>query len=151
MLCVTLGSELSSNDHILVQQKLLNVSLTFFSGSDDFPRPLNFFPNTRVEFAAGPNMARICGGPSFRMPPWMQFSNPILENSGLTNALESLPKVELFPHFHCSEEIKPIIDNKASFARNTRFSNIQKPFRIKLDTNRTNTFANSFILIWSFR
>ena len=34
---------------------------------------------------------------------------------------------------------------EASFARNTRFSKIQHPYELKLDTNRTNAFANSFI------
>ena len=47
--------------------------------------------------------------------------------------------------FWCSDEIKFIISPKASFARNTRFSKIQYLFAIKLDTNRTNAFANSFI------
>lgn len=35
---------------------------------------------------------------------------------------------------------------KASFARNTRFSNIQHPFAITLVTNLTNAFANMYIV-----
>ena len=40
-------------------------------------------------------------------------------------------------HVICSDEIKSIIPPKASFARNTRFSKIQQPYALKLDTNRT--------------
>ena len=48
-------------------------------------------------------------------------------------------------HDFCSDEINSIIPPKASFARNTRFSKSQHPKALKLDTNRTNAFANSFI------
>ena len=48
-------------------------------------------------------------------------------------------------HGFGSKEIKSIIPLKASFVRNTRFSRTQHPHALKLDTNRTNAFANSFI------
>ena len=38
---------------------------------------------------------------------------------------------------------------KALFTRNTRFSNVQHPFAVKLDKNRTSAFANSFIPLTS--
>ena len=52
-------------------------------------------------------------------------------------------------HGSCSDEIKSIIPPKASFRRNTRFSKTQHPYALKLDTNRTNAFVNSFILMTS--
>ena len=48
-------------------------------------------------------------------------------------------------HGFCSDEIESRILLKASFARNTQLSNTQHPNALKLDTNRTNAFPNSFI------
>ena len=51
-----------------------------------------------------------------------------------------------YNHGIYSDEIKSIISPKASFSWNTRFTKIQHPYAHKLDTNRTNAFANSFTL-----
>ena len=48
-------------------------------------------------------------------------------------------------HGFCSVELKLIILPKALFTRNTRFSNAQHPFDVKLDKNQTSGFTNSFI------
>ena len=48
-------------------------------------------------------------------------------------------------HGVCSVELKSIIPPKAVFTRNTRFSNAQHPFAVKLNKNRTNAYANSFV------
>ena len=52
-----------------------------------------------------------------------------------------------YRYFHgvCSVELKSIITPKTVFTRNTRFSNAQHPFAVKLENNRTSAFANSFI------
>ena len=69
----------------------------------------------------------------------------------LTDTLDSLAHrrsvsaLSLFYRCFCSDEIKSILPPKASFARNTRFSKSQHLYALKLDTNRTNAFANSFI------
>ena len=88
---------------------------------------------------------------------WMQFRLiRLIGDPASTDTLDSLAHrgsvsaLSLFyrhDHGFCSDEIKSIIPPKASFARNTRFSKIQHPYALKLDTNRTNAFAfaNSFI------
>ena len=72
----------------------------------------------------------------------------------LTNSLDSLAHrrttstLSLYYRYYrgvCSVELKSIIPSKAVFTRNTRFSNAQHPFAVKLDKNRTGAFANSFI------
>ena len=45
----------------------------------------------------------------------------------------------------CSNDLKYIILPKALFVNNTRFPNNQHLFAVKLDNNRTNAFAKSFI------
>ena len=60
-------------------------------------------------------------------------------------SVSALSLFHRYYHGYCSDEIKSIIPPKASFARNTRFSKIQHPYALKLDTYRTNVFANSFI------
>ena len=78
-------------------------------------------------------------------------ANKLIEDPALTDAFESLahllsPPFPLFSYRYyrgvCCDEIKSIIPPKVSFAQNTRISNIQHPFSIKLDTNRTNTFTD---------
>ena len=78
----------------------------------------------------------------------------LIRDPALTDTLDSLAHhrsvsaLSLFYRYYhgfCSDEIKSIIPPKASSARNTRFFNIQHPYALKLDTNRTNAFANSFI------
>ena len=63
-------------------------------------------------------------------PPWI--------------CLHSFPFYRYYHRF-CFDEIKSIIPPKASFARNTRFCKIQHPYALKLDTDHTNAFANSFV------
>ena len=72
----------------------------------------------------------------------------------LTNSLDSLAHRRTisalslyYRYYHgvCSVELKSIIPPKALFTRNTRFSNAQHPFAVKLDKNRTSAFVNSFI------
>ena len=83
-----------------------------------------------------------------------QIINWLIKNPGLKLAPAILFLiVEESPHFPfffldtsvCSEEIKSIIPQKVSFPWNTRFSNIQHPFAINLNTNRKNVFASLFI------
>ena len=78
----------------------------------------------------------------------------LIGDPALTDTLDSLAHgrsvsaLSLFYRYYhgfCFDEIKSIIPRKVSFARNTRFSKIQHPYALKLDTNRTNAFANSFI------
>ena len=122
-------------------------------GPNAFSPPLNFLPYTRLKFTPVSNIARICG----EEPPsiHMQFRGGLLiGHPALTDTLDSLAHrrsvsaLSLFYRYYhgfCSDEIKSIIPPNASFVRNTRFSKIQRPYALKLDTNRTNTFANSFI------
>ena len=72
----------------------------------------------------------------------------------LTNSLDSLAHrrsifaLSLYCRYYhgvCSVKPKSIIPPNALFTRNTRFSNSQHPFAVKLDKNRTSAFANSFI------
>ena len=97
-------------------------------------------------------MALICGEgpPSILLPHWMQFRR----DPALTNSLDSRPHRRTvsalslnYRYYHgvCSVELKSIIPPKAPFTRNTRFSNAQHPFAVKLDKNRTSAFAYSFI------
>ena len=78
----------------------------------------------------------------------------LIGDPALTNALDSLAhcstvfalcffKRFIYRYGVCSDDIQSIIPSKASFARNTRFSMIQHHYAIKLETNRTNAFANS--------
>ena len=131
------------------QQKLQHVSLAFFSRPNAFSPPLNFLSYTRLKFAPVSNIARICGEepPCIHLIPWMQFR--LIGDPALTDTLDSLAyrrsvsALSLFyryQHGFCSDEIKSIIPPNASFARNTRFSKIQHPYALKLDTNRTNSF-----------
>ena len=78
----------------------------------------------------------------------------LIGDPALTDTLDSLAHrrsvsaLSLFYRYYhgfCSDEIKSIIPPKASFAWNTRFSKIQHPYALKLGTNRTRAFANSFI------
>ena len=78
----------------------------------------------------------------------------LIGDPAVTDSLDSLAHrrsvsvLSLFYRYYhgfCSDEIKSIILPKASFARNTRFSKIQHRYALKLDTNPTSAFANSFI------
>ena len=78
----------------------------------------------------------------------------LIGDPALTNSLDSLARrttssaLSLYYRYYhgvCSVEMKSIITPKAVFTRNTRFSNAQHPFAVKLDKNRTSAFANSFI------
>ena len=71
----------------------------------------------------------------------------------LSNSLDSLAHrrtvsaLSLYYRYYvCSVELKSIIPPKALFTRNTRFSNVQHPFAVKLDKNQTSAFANSFFI-----
>ena len=63
----------------------------------------------------------------------------------LEKTISTLSLYYRYYHGVCSVELKSIISPKALFTRNTRFSNAQHPFAVKLDKNRTSAFANSFI------
>ena len=78
----------------------------------------------------------------------------LIGDPALTNSLDSLAHRRtisalslyyIYYHGVCSVELKSIISPKALFTRNTRFSNAQHPFAVKLDKNRTSAFTNSFI------
>ena len=81
----------------------------------------------------------------------------LIGDPALTNSLDSLaPRRTVsalslyYRYYHgvCSVELKSIIPPKAPFTRNTRLSNAQHPFAVKLEKNRTSAFANSIIPIW---
>ena len=75
----------------------------------------------------------------------------LIEEPSLTDTLllpNSSPLFSLFidtTNVGCSDEITSLIPPTASYARSIRFSMIEHPYALKLDTNRTNVFANTFI------
>ena len=82
----------------------------------------------------------------------------LIGDPALTNSLDSLAHrrttsaLSLYYRYYrgvCSVELKSLIPPKAVFIRNTRFSNTQHPFAVKLDKNRTSACANSFIPLTS--
>ena len=71
---------------------------------------------------------------------------PLRAKSSITSKIREYSALRLTKKYYIvSKKKKSISPPKASFARNTQFSKIQHPSSLKLDINRTNTFANSFI------
>ena len=83
-----------------------------------------------------------------------QLAIKLIGDPTLTNSLDSLAHRRTisalslyYRYYHsvCSVELKSIIPPKAVFTRNTRFSNAQHPFAVKLNKNRSSAYANSFV------
>ena len=149
MLGVTLCSDLSWNEHIISVVKACKLGFLFWTKRFFTPtqlltlykaqsRPcLEYYNNNKHSLntldAIQRRAIRLIGDPA------------------LTDTLDSLAHrrsasaLSLFYRYYpgyCSDEIKSIIPPKAWFARNSK---TQHPYALKLDTNRTNAFTNSFI------
>ena len=159
MLGVTLGSDLSWNDHIISVAKAAACKLGFFFRTKRFFTPTQLLTLYKaqirpcLEYCS--HLWRGVSKDSFNTLDAIQKrAIRLIGDSALTDTLDflahrrSVSALSLFYRFYhgfCSDEIKSIIPQKASFARNMRFSKIQHPYALKLDTNRTNAFANTFI------
>ena len=92
----------------------------------------------------------------FSQSSWMQYwrgqVNQYVEDPPLSIKFNSLAHCRtvsalsfFYRYYNCYDEFGLIITPKASFLRNTQFPKVQHTVAVKLDTNRTNVFANSFI------
>ena len=159
MLGVTLGSDLSWNDHIISVAKAAGCKLGFLFRTKRFFTPTQLLTlykaqiRPRLEYccslwrgaskhslntldAIQRRAIRLIGGPA------LTDTHHSLAHRRSVSALSLFYR---YYHGFCFDEIKSIIPPKASFARNTRFSKIQHSNALKLDINQTNAFANSFI------
>ena len=138
MLGVTLGSDLSWNDHIISVTKAAACKLGFLFRTKSFFTPTQLLTVYKAQI-------RPC--PEYCLHLWREASKHSLNTldaiqrrairlMGDTDTLDSLAHrrsvstLSLFyTYYHgfCSDEIKSIIPPKASFVRNTRFSQIQHP------------------------
>ena len=75
MLGVTLGSDLSWNDHITTTANAAAYKLGLLFRSRRYFTPSSLLTLYRLKFAPVSNMALICeeGPPSILLPHWMQF------------------------------------------------------------------------------
>ena len=151
MLGVTLGSDLSWNDHISTIAKAAARKL----GLDAVILPVNFLYCISPCLEYGSHLWRGSSKHSLATLDAIQKrAIKLIGDPALTNSLDSLAHRRTvsalslyYRYYHgvCSVELKSIIPPNALFTRNTRFSNAQHPFAVKLDKSRTSAFANSFI------
>ena len=159
MLGVTLDSDLSWNDHVTTTAKAAACKLGLLFRSRRYFTPSSLLTLFKAQIPPcleyGSHQWR--GAPKHflaTLDAIQKWAIKLIEDPALTNSLDSLAHrgtisaLSLYYRYYhgvCSVELKSIIPPKALFTRNTRFSNAQHPFPVKLDKNRTNAFANSFI------
>ena len=156
MLGVTLGSDLSWNDHIISVAKAAACKLGFLFRTKPFFTPTHLLTLYKAQIRSCLEYcSHLWRGASKHLLNTLDAIQRrairLLGDPALTDTLDSIAHrrsvstLSLFyTYYHgfCSDEIKSIIPPKTAFARNTRFSKIQHPYALKLDTNRTNAFAN---------
>ena len=159
MLGVTLGSDLSWNDHISTTAKAAahKLGLLFRSRRHYTSSQLLtlYMAQIRPCLEYGSHLWRGASKHSLATLDAIQKQAiKLIADLALTNSLDSLAHRRTisalslyYRYYHgvYSLELKSIISPKAVFTRNMRFSNAQHPFAVKLDKNRTSAFANSFI------
>ena len=163
MLGVTLGSDLSWNDHISTTAKASarKLGLLFRSRRYYTPSQLLILYKAQIRpcLEYGSHLWRGASKHSLASLDAIQKrAIKLIEDAALTDSLDSLAHrrtistLSLYYRYYrgvCSVELKSIIPPKAVFTRNTRFSNAQHPFPVKLNKNRTSAYANSFIPLTS--
>ena len=163
MLGVTLGSDLSWNDHISTTAKAAarKLGLLFRSRRCYTPSQLLMLYKAQIRpcLEYGSHLWRGASKHSLATLDAIQKrAIKLIGEPALTNSLDSLAHRRTvsalslyYRYYHgvCSVELKSIIPPNALFTRNTRFSNAQHPFAVKLDKSRTSAFANSFIPLTS--
>ena len=152
MLGVTLGSDLSWNDHISTTAKAAarKLGLLFRSRCYFAPSSLLTLYKTQIRHCLeyGSHLWRGASKHSLATLDAIQkLAIKLIGDPALTNSLDSLAHRRTisalslyyrYYHGFCSVELKSIIPPKALFTRNTQFSNAQHPFAVKLNKNRTN-------------
>ena len=128
-------------------------SLAFYYWPGAFSPLFNFLPYT----SSNSSLSRIwLASVEGSLQAWLATLNAIQTNRrcSITSTLDSLvhrravSTISVFYRYYygvCSDQIKSTIPAKASYERNTRFSNIQYTPTVKLDTNRTNAFTIFFV------
>ena len=159
MLGVTLGSDLSWIGHISTTAKAAACKLVLRFRSRRYFTPSSLHTLYKIQIRRcleyGSHLGRGASKHSLATLDVIQKrAINLIGDPALTNSLDSLAHRRTisalslyYRYYHCvcSVELKSIIPPKSLFTRNTRFSNAQHPFAIKLDKNRTSAFTNSFI------
>ena len=76
----------------------------------------------------------------FRHNEQKKWKNNSLDSLAHQRTISALSLYYRYYHGVCSVELKSIIPPKAVFTRNTRFSDAQHPFAVKLNKNRTSAY-----------
>ena len=159
MLGVTLGYDLSWNDHISTTAKAAacKFGLLFRSRCVFTPSSLLTLYKAQIRPCLEYGSHLWMGASKHSIATLDAIQKRAIKLIGdptLTNSLDSLAHRRtisalflFYRYYHsvCSVELKSIIVPKTVFTRNTRFSISQRPFAVKLDKNRTSVFAISFI------
>ena len=158
MLGVTLGSDLSWNDHITITAKAAERKLGLLFRSRRYYTPSQLLTLYRAQIRPcleyGSHLWR--GAPKHSLATLDAIQKREIKLIGdptLTNSLNSLAHRRTisalslycgYYHGVCSVELKSIIPPKATFIRNTRFSNAQHPFAVKLNTKSNQRLRQRF-------
>ena len=159
MLGVTLGSDLSWNDHISTTVKVAARKLGLLFKSRRYYTPSQLLTLYKAQIRPcleyGSHLWRGASKYSVATLGAIQKrAIKLIGDPALTNSLDSLAHrrttfvLSLYQRYYpgvCSVELKSIIPPKALFTRNTQFSNAQHPFAVKLNKNRTSAYVNSFV------
>ena len=145
------------SDKVHYKGRLQRASLVFYLGLDAITPPVNFLHCIRLKFVPVSNMALIFGeGPPNILLPLDAIQKrtiKLIGDSALINSLDSLAHrrtisaLSLY-YIYIMVSVQSIIPPKALFTRNTRFSNAQHPFAVKLNKNRNNVSNKLVGSLW---
>ena len=158
MLGVTLGSDLSWNDHISTTAKAAACKLGLLFRSRRY-----FTPSSLLTLYKAQNRPCLeCGSHLWRgaskhslatLDVIQKRAIKLIGDPALTNTLDSpahrrtISALSLYYRYYhgvCSVELKSIIPPKALFTRNTRFSNAQHPICCQIEQKSNERFHQLF-------